>query len=81
MKQQDNYANTLFVYGLESLYQVSAHIVSDIHNEPQIYYLGTQHRQSRLQYVFSHQRHTTTHPERYHPLLSMTQYPYLYQWR
>ena len=40
MKQPDNYVDTLFVYGLASLYQVSVRIVRDIYNEPQIYYVG-----------------------------------------
>ena len=40
MKQPDNYADILYVYGLASLYQVSVLIVSDIYIEPQIYYLG-----------------------------------------
>ena len=40
MKQPDNYADALFMYGLASFYRVSVRIISDIFIEPQIYYLG-----------------------------------------
>ena len=40
MKKLDNYADTLFVFGLSALYNVSVRIVNDSYDEPHVHYLG-----------------------------------------
>ena len=40
IKQPNKFVDTLFVIGFASLYNVSVRIITDIHNEPQLYYLG-----------------------------------------
>ena len=40
MKQPDKYADTLFVLGLASFYNISVRIISNIHDAAQVYYLG-----------------------------------------
>ena len=43
MKQPDKYADTIFVFGHSSFYNVSVRVISDIDDEPQVYYLDFQH--------------------------------------
>ena len=40
MKKPDKYADTIFAFGHSALYNVSVRIISDIYDEPQVYYLG-----------------------------------------
>ena len=40
MKHPDKYADSLFMIGSSSLYNVSVSLISDIHDKPQVYYLG-----------------------------------------
>ena len=40
LKQPDNYADVLFVFGLSTIYYVAVRIVNDSYDEPHVYYLG-----------------------------------------
>ena len=40
MKQPDNYANALFVFGLSTFYNAAVRIVSNSYDEPHVHYLG-----------------------------------------
>ena len=75
MKQLDKYADTLFMLGLASFYNVSVRIISDIHDEAQVYYLGFRLQWMLFRYISSNLQNTVMPQESFYQRALRSQHP------